>query len=395
MHVLVINSGSSSVKARFIETETRTLLGKGLVDRIGSPEAALQWTDDGNSIQGSLAHATVESAVDRLIELAEGLGKIEAVGHRIVHGGELYTRPTLVDDSVVKGVEDCAVFAPLHNFAHAEGLRAARTALPNVPHVCVFDTAFHATIPVYAHRYAVPAEYYENFGVRRYGAHGTSHQYLSATADAWLAAKGTPTPHRVITVHLGNGCSMAAVRDGVCQETSMGFTPLEGLVMGTRCGDMDCAVVPFLMERQNWTPAQADRFINKDCGLLGVSGISSDMRDIERAREEGHPDATLAFDMFCYRIKKYVGAFVAVLGGLDALVFSGGIGEHSDAVRREVLFGLGWLGLHLDDAANKDPQGDVCVISQSSNGPFALVIPTDEEGLIAQQTAVIALQAAG
>ena len=395
MHVLVINSGSSSVKARFIETESRTLLGKGLVDRIGAPESALQWTDDGNTIDSSVANATVESAVDRLIGLAGKLGKIDAVGHRIVHGGELYTRPTLVDDSVVKGVEDCAVFAPLHNFAHAAGLRAARTALPNVPHVCVFDTAFHATIPVYAHRYAIPAEYYENFGVRRYGAHGTSHQYLSTTADTWLAGRGVATPHRVITVHLGNGSSMAAVRDGVCQETSMGFTPLEGLVMGTRCGDMDCAVVPFLMERQHWTPAQADRFMNKDCGLWGVSGISSDMRDIVQARANGNPDATLAFDMFCYRIRKYAGAFVAVLGGLDALVFSGGIGEHSVDVRREVLSGLGCLGLSVDESANADPRGDVCVISQPSDGPVALVIPTDEEGLIAQQTAVIALQAAG
>lgn len=394
MHVLVINSGSSSVKARFIETESRTLLGKGLVDRIGTPEAALQWTDDGNTIQSSLPNATVESAVDRLIELAEGLGKIDAVGHRVVHGGELFTRPTLVDDSVVKGVEDCAVFAPLHNPAHAEGLKAARKVLSTVPHVCVFDTAFHATIAVYAHRYAIPADYYENYGVRRYGAHGTSHQYLSATADTWLAAKGLPGPHRVITVHLGNGSSISAVRDGVCAETSMGFTPLEGLVMGTRCGDMDCAVVPFLMERKGWTPAQADRFMNKECGLLGVSGISSDMRDIEQARSEGHAGATLAFDMFCYRIKKYVGAFTAVLGGLDALVFSGGIGEHSDAVRREVLAGLGWLGLRVDDVANADPRGDVSVISQVSEGPVALVIPTDEEGLIAQQTAVVAIQSA-
>ncbi|HEY3413483.1 MAG TPA: acetate kinase [Armatimonadota bacterium] len=394
MHVLVINSGSSSVKARFIETESRALLGKGLVDRIGSPESALEWTDDGNAIKGSLANATVESAVDRLIGLAEGLGTIGAVGHRIVHGGELYTRPTLVDDSVVKGVEDCAAFAPLHNPAHAEGLRAARKALPHVPHVCVFDTAFHATIPVYAHRYAIPTEYYENYGVRRYGAHGTSHQYLSATADEWLASKGVPAPHRVITAHLGNGSSISAVRDGVCAETSMGFTPLEGLIMGTRCGDMDCAVVPFLMERKGWSPADADRFLNKDCGLLGVSGVSSDMRDIERARSEGNPDATLAFDMFCYRIRKYVGAFTSVLGGLDALVFSGGIGEHSDAVRREVLAGLGWLGLRVDDVANADPRGDVCVISQPSDGPVALVIPTDEEGLIAHQTADVALQAA-
>lgn len=395
MHVLVINSGSSSVKARFIETESRTLLGKGLVDRIGSQDSILQWSAGSTEIRDSLGHATVESAVDKLIVLAQGLGTIEAVGHRIVHGGELYTRPTLVDDSVQKGVEDCAVFAPLHNPAHAAGLREARKSLPNVPHVCVFDTAFHATIPVYAHRYAIATEYYENYGVRRYGAHGTSHQYLSATADEWLGARGVAKPHRVITLHLGNGSSTSAVRDGVCVETSMGFTPLEGLVMGTRCGDMDCAVVPFLMERKGWSPADADRFLNKESGLLGLSGISSDMRDIEAARAGGNVAATLAFDMFCYRIRKYVGAFVSVLGGLDALVFSGGIGEHSEAVRERVLSGLGWLGLHVDDAANVEPRGDVCVISQSSDAPYALVIPTDEEGLIAQQTAELALRAAG
>jgi acetate kinase len=386
MRVLVINSGSSTVKARMISTNSGQVLGKGLVDRIASPECRLKWEGGTDVVEEKLPGASVDLATRRLVELAEKQSHIEAVGHRIVHGGELFTAPTLIDDKVLEGIDYCSLFAPLHNPAHAEGIRAARAVLPNVSHVAVFDTAFHATIPPYAHRYAIPEKYYKELGVRRYGAHGTSHQYLSAKGNEFLAERGVKAPYRVITLHLGNGCSAAAVLDGVCRETSMGFTPLEGLIMGTRTGDMDCAVVPFLIQRQGWTPAEADRFLNKECGLLGVSGLSPDMRDIEQGRAEGHPGATLAFDMFCYRIEKYVGAFTAVLGGLDLLVFSGGIGENSPEVRRQVVGKLGWLGLKLDENANGALSKSAKLITVESEGPAAAVIPTDEEALIARQT---------
>lgn len=392
MHVLVINSGSSTVKARFIETETRTLLGKGLADRVGTSECRLKWQSDSETVDESIENGTVGMAVERLIGLAQSEGGVQAVGHRIVHGGELFTRPTLIDDKVLEGIEFCARFAPLHNPAHAAGIKAARQTLPNVQHVAVFDTAFHATMPQYAHRYAIPEEYYREFGIRRYGAHGTSHQYLGGAANKYLEANGYDKPWRVVTLHLGNGASVAAVRDGICVDTSMGFTPLEGLVMGTRCGDMDPAVVSFLLEKKHWTAAEADKFMNKACGLLGVSGLSADMRDVERARSEGNEAARLAFDMFCYRIMKYVGSYTSVLGGLDALVFSGGIGENSQAVRRDVVGQLGWLGLQLDEKANEHPGHEATRISVADSGPVALVIPTDEEGLIAAQTAELVSQ---
>lgn len=390
MNVLVINCGSSTVKARFIETESGRVLGKGLVDRIGTAEAGLKWEDNGDPHIEPLPNITVGDGVDRLIAFAQHLGAIEGVGHRIVHGGELFTHPTLIDDKVLEGIEYCSVFAPLHNPAHAAGIKASRAALPDIPQVAVFDTAFHATMPRHAYRYAIPEEIYRQYGVRRYGMHGTSHQYLSNKASEYLEQAGISHPFRVCTLHLGNGCSMAAVVDGVCQDTSMGFTPLEGLVMGTRSGDIDPAVVPFLMEREGWNPARADRFFNKECGLLGVSGTSSDMRDIERARSEGDDSATLAFDLFCYRILKYVGMYVSVLGGLDALVFSGGIGEGSQEVRRTIVSGLGWLGLRLDESSNAAPARGTTLISQASTRPVALIIPTDEEGLIAKQTADLA-----
>lgn len=390
MNVLVINGGSSTVKTRFLDTETGRLLGKGLVDRIGTAETTIVWKDDGVSTTHPIPNAAVEDAVARLIAFARRLAPVEAVGHRVVHGGELFTHPTRVNDAVVEGIERCIVFAPLHNPANVAGIRAAREALPDVPHVAVFDTAFHATMPRHAYRYAIPENIYRQYGVRRYGMHGTSHQYISARANEYLEAAGVERPFRVCTLHLGNGCSMAAVRDGVCQDTSMGFTPLEGLVMGTRSGDIDPAVIPFLMDREGWTPARADRFFNKECGLLGVSGTSSDMRDIERARAEGDDAASLAFDLFCYRIQKYVGMYASVLGGLDALVFSGGIGEHSVAARAAILEGLEWLGVRLNETANAAPSGGAGVISRPGSRPVALVIPTDEEGLIARQTAKIA-----
>lgn len=390
MNILVINCGSSTVKARLLHTGTDCLMGKGLVDRVGTAEAALKWEVGEVTTLESLPNCAVEDATNRLIKLASELARIEGVGHRVVHGGELFTQPILIDDAVLDGIERCSVFAPLHNPAHAAGIRAARAALPDVPHVAVFDTAFHSTMPRRAYRYAIPEVMYREFGIRRYGMHGTSHQYISGKANEWLQENGFGRPFRVCTLHLGNGCSMAAVLDGVCQDTSMGFTPLAGLVMGTRCGDIDPAVVPFLMDRKGWNPTRADHFMNKECGLLGVSGQSSDMRDIERARREGNEKAALAFDLFCYRIIQYVGVYLATLGGLDALVFSGGIGEHSQAVRDAVISDLRWLGVELDEDANAAPAGEITRISRPGNRPAALVIRTDEERLIAHQTEALA-----
>lgn len=384
MKVLVINAGSSTVKARFIDTATHKVLGKGIADRIGFPESELNWVDANGSLNRTVEKLDVEQAVGFLVEQSQSLGTIEAVGHRVVAGGERFTRPTLLDDETVQQIDDLSFLAPLHNPGHAAGMRASRHILPDVPQVAVFDTAFHATMPPHAYRYAVPEDLYRELAVRRYGAHGTSHQYLSRVAGEYLARHGVPAPHRVITLHLGNGASVAAVKGGVCVDTSMGMTPLEGLMMGTRTGDIDPAVIPYIQQKRGWGPAETDRFLNKQCGLLGVSGRSADMRDVERARGEGDRNAALAFDMFCYRIRKYVGAYTSVLDGLDALVFSGGIGENSPAVRETVLSGLGWVGLRQASPVQED---GVTVITEKGAWPVALVIPTDEEGLIAAQTA--------
>ncbi len=368
MRVLVLNSGSSSVKYQLVDSDSGERLAGGIVEEVVDHTEALR---------------EVVAAVEQLDV------PIDAIGHRVVHGGDVVSAPTLVDDELIEVIRRLVPLAPLHNPANLAGIEAARATWPTVPQVAVFDTAFHRTLPPAAYRYAVPAAWYEEFGVRRYGFHGTSHEYVSARAAEVL---GRPLGDLdLILAHLGNGASMTAVQGGRSVETSMGLSPLEGLVMGTRSGDIDPAVVGYMAEATGRSGAEVLAELNRSSGLLGLCG-DSDLREISARIEAGDEAADLALDVFCHRIRKYVGAYVAVLGGCDALVFTAGIGEHSALVRSRICDGLGVFGIALDEARNE--RSDV-VISADGATTKVLVVPTDEEHAIAEQTAgVVAAQAA-
>jgi acetate kinase len=334
--------------------------------------------------------------IETLTDPAQGVlvdvREIDAIGHRVVHGGTRYAGSVLITDEVIAGVEACAELGPLHNPPNLAGIRACQAALPATPQVAVFDTAFGQTVPPHAYHYAIPYALHEKHGLRRYGFHGTSHRYVSGVAGELLATRGLPREtHRVVTCHLGNGCSMAAVLGGRCVDTSMGLTPLEGLVMGTRSGDLDPAAVWFIMEHEGISTDQVDVLLNKQSGLLGLSGVSSDMRDVLAAEAAGHERAHLALDVYCHRIRKYIGAYAAALAGLDALVFTAGVGENSPVIRRRCTTGLGFLGLVLDDAANDagvGPQAPQDIAA--ADAPARIyVVPTDEELTIARDTRAI------
>ena len=358
MAVLVLNSGSSSVKYQLIDTADGRRVAGGLIEEVVDHERALG------------------EVIDRLGEAA-----VDAIGHRVVHGGEQFSAPTLIDDSVIATIESLVPLAPLHNPANLAGIRAARRTWPDLPQVAVFDTAFHRTLPARAYRYAVPGEWFDEFGVRRYGFHGTSHDYVSAKAASML---GRPRDELdLVVAHLGNGASMAAVGKGRCVETSMGLSPLEGLVMGTRSGDVDPAVIGHVAAASGRSEADVLADLNRRSGLLGLCG-DSDMRTVTGRADTGDTDAELALDVFCHRIVKYIGAYVAVLGGCDALVFTAGIGEHSAAVRRRVCDKLGAFGVVLDIDANERSEQ---VITASTSRLAVLVVPTDEERAIAEHTA--------
>jgi len=315
------------------------------------------------------------------------IDEIAAVGHRVVHGGEKFVQPTLVTDAVLDGIEKMSQLAPLHNPSNLEGIRACRRLMPGIPQVAVFDTAFHATIPDYAYMYALPYDYYTAFGVRRYGFHGTSHQYVAGIALEMLCQRGiAPETSRIVTCHLGNGCSMAAIQGGRVVDTSMGLTPVEGLVMGTRSGDLDPAILTYLSRRLDAPVSDIDQIINKESGLLGLSGLSSDMRDIEEAAARGHARAQLALAVFCYRIRKYIGAYAAAMGGLDAIVFTAGIGENSPVIRDRVCRGLGFLGVDLDDGKNATERGRAVDLATESSRVRVMLIATNEERMIARET---------
>ena len=362
MRVLVLNSGSSSVKYQLVESTTGERLAGGMVEEVVDHGAALR---------------EVVAAVG-LLDLA-----VDAIGHRVVHGGDVVSAPTLVDDDLVEVIRRLVPLAPLHNPANLAGIEAARVAWPTVPQVAVFDTAFHRTLPPAAYRYAVPTAWYEEFGVRRYGFHGTSHEYVSARAADVL---GRPLSELdLIVAHLGNGASMTAVQGGRSVETSMGLSPLEGLVMGTRSGDIDPAVVGYVAEASGRSEADVLTELNRSSGLLGLCG-DSDLREITARIDAGDEVADLALDVFCHRIRKYVGAYVAVLGGCDALVFTAGIGEHSALVRARVCAGLGVFGIAIDQDRNERSEA---VISTDDATTKVLVVPTDEEHAIAEQTAQV------
>jgi acetate kinase len=391
MKVLVVNCGSSSIKYQLYDMPTRRVLARGIVERIGEPDAALQhqYEDRSLRLEGRLSgHEEGMALILETLTGSEGvlaeLGEIGAVGHRVVHGGEEFTGSVLITENVIASIERFADLAPLHNPPNLTGIRAAMVELPGVPQVACFDTAFHATIPEVAYTYALPYELYEKHGIRRYGFHGTSHRYVARRA-AQLLGVGKYDLNG-ITIHLGNGCSMAAVRGGRSVDTSMGLTPLEGLVMGTRTGDFDPAILFYLAER-GYDVASLNTLCNKQSGLLGISGRSNDMRTLGRLAAEGDRRAALAIDVFAYRIKKYLGMYCAVLGRVDAFVFTGGIGENAVDIRAKACGGLEELGVVIDPERNRETVGRrEGPISTADSRIQVLVVPTDEEAAIAADT---------
>ena len=401
MKILVLNCGSSSVKFQVIETSlemieanTDQTLARGGVEKIGLSDSRLSLQAPGRKPYQEfgeiLEHrAAVERVLRVLIDPEHGvLGsveEIEAVGHRMVHGGEKFASAVRVTPEVEAMIEECVVLAPLHNPHNLRGLRAAASLLPDVPQIAVFDTAFHQSMPPRSFVYGLPYQLYTRHGIRRYGFHGTSHRFVSIRTAKLL--RRPLESLRTVTCHLGNGCSVAAVDRGRSLDTSMGFTPLEGLLMGTRCGDMDPAILPWVMAMEELTLSQLNAMLNKHSGLFGISGVSSDMREVEAACAAGNRRAQLAFDVFCHRLTKYIGAYAAAMGGLDAVTFTGGIGENSPRVRATAVGNLGFLGIHLSAERNESvPPGEETLITTDESPVVVAVIPTNEERVIARDT---------
>lgn len=393
MNVLVINAGSSSLKYQLINMVDQQVLCKGQVERIGIEGSFLK--QKGGAEEADI-HAEIKNhndAIQMVLEaltdakhgVVKSLEEIDAVGHRVLHGGEKFADPVLVDEQVIHDLEAIVDLGPLHMPANISGIKACQQAMP-VPQVAVFDTGFHQTMPPKAYLYGLPYEVYEKHKVRRYGFHGTSHLFVSQRA---AELRGTEKG-RMITCHLGNGSSLCAILDGKCMDTSMGLTPLEGVVMGTRSGDMDPAIVKFIMEKEHKTIEEMDHYLNKESGVYGLSGVSSDFRDLAKAAAEGHRRAILALDVFIYRIQKYIGAYAAALGGVDTLVFTAGIGENDAKMRKDILTGMEWLGIQLDDEANQ--QRGEHKISAPDSKVEVWVIPTNEELVIARETVRLAKQ---
>jgi acetate kinase len=404
MNVLVLNCGSSSVRFQLIATDLERIaqntdrrLARGYVERIGS-QAIITLGAEGRAPQRTTAPLRdTRSAVELIIRWAcaedsgisdvKSVADVHAVGHRVVHGGERFTQSVLITDEVLRGIEDCIELAPLHNPANIKGITAAREVFgPGLPQAAVFDTAFHQTLPDHAYLYALPYQLYRRHRIRRYGFHGTSHRYV---AYRYRRLRGIPREEtRVITLHLGNGCSAAAIRAGDSIDTSMGMTPLEGLVMGTRSGDIDPAIIDFISAKEGLTSQEIESLLNKQSGLLGISGLTNDMRELlDEAHENDDRRARLAIQIFCYRVRKYIGAYLAAMGGADAVIFTGGIGENSAEIRAAVCDGLEWMGLELDAERNAAQSGGrEGLISRDGSRLAAYVIPTDEELLIARDT---------
>jgi acetate kinase len=393
MKVLVLNCGSSSIKYQLIDTEKETVLAKGIVERIGMTGAVLsQSRFDGDSIKIAgeiLDHkAAIEYVIAILLSknhgVIENISEIDAVGHRVVHGGETFSDSVLIKDEVLKVIEDNIELAPLHNPPNIKGIQAVSRLLPKTPQVAVFDTAFHSKMPPRSFLYGIPYELYKKYKIRRYGFHGTSHLYVSQKAAEMM--KKDISELKIITAHLGNGCSMAAINKGISVDTTMGFTPLEGLLMGTRSGDLDPSLILYIMGKEGLSLHEAGTLLNKHSGLIGISGESSDMREIIASVKDEQKRSVYAFEIFCYRIKKYIGAYTAAMGGLDALVFTGGIGENAVEVREEVCRNMDYLGIKLDTLKNESREQ---IISDSSSKVKIFRIPTNEELVIAMDTAKI------
>jgi len=394
MKILVLNCGSSSVKFQLVDTSDNSAVARGVVSKIGMPGALLSLQVPGRDTvkisKEILDHfVAVDNVLSILMHKEYGVikdkGEIDGVGHRVVHGGEYFSDSVLIDKTVMKTIRDCIEYAPLHNPHNLKGINACKQVLPDVPMVAVFDTAFHQTMPDYSFIYGIPYVLYRRYAIRRYGFHGTSHYYVSRRVRDLM--KKDIAEINTITCHLGNGCSIAAIRQGKSIDTSMGFTPLEGLLMGTRSGDLDPAIVLQVMAREELTPAEATTMLNKHSGLLGISGTSSDMHDIEKKIQEKDNHSILAHNVFCYRLKKYIGAYIAALGGADAIVFTGGIGENSPVTRQKSLENLEFLGIKLNPTKNRQAVGVEKEISNSDSQVKVFVIPTNEELVIAIDTA--------
>lgn len=392
MKILVINSGSSSVKYQLFEMNDRTVLSKGLVERIGISGSRLTHYA-GEKVSFKVEQEIADHRValrlifDALTHAVHGVLQrvqdIDAIGHRVVHGGEIFNEAKMADKETKEGIKRLCELAPLHNPANLLGIEACERIIPGIRQVAVFDTSFHHTIPKHSYMYALPYEYYEKYGIRRYGFHGTSHNYVAQRAARMI---GKPLEQlKIITCHLGSGSSISAISGGRSIDTSMGFTPLEGVAMGTRCGDIDPAAITYLIERESLSPKDINDILNNKSGVLGVSGISSDFRDLEKAAEEGNERAKLAVEIFVHRVKKYIGAYVAVLNGLDALVFTAGLGENSPEIRARICKGLEFLGLSVEEEKN-DVRGREADISAANSRVRVLVIPTNEELMIASET---------
>ncbi len=395
MIILVINCGSSSIKYQLLDMKSDNvydLLAKGLVEKIGLPMGSLTHRPTGkDKVQKEVAvpdhkvgmQMVLEELVDPVHGVLKSFDDIEAVGHRIVQGADFFSGSAIVDEDVLKKIEICCDFAPLHNPAHLLGIRAVQHVLPSVPQVVTFDTAYHQTMPDYAYMYALPYEYYTKYRVRRYGAHGTSHQFVANKGAEFCGIDINNS--RIITCHLGNGSSVTAIKDGKVVDTSMGFTPLEGMIMGTRCGSIDANIIPYIMKKENLTPDQMTEVMNKKSGLLGMTGVSSDMRDLDAAANAGNEKAKLAMKKLSYDVIKLIGSYVAVLDGVDLIVFTAGIGENNSRLRRRICENFNYLGLKFDYEANLATGKDVLISCPDSKVKVA-VITTDEELVIARDT---------
>ena len=396
MKILVINCGSSSLKFQLIDSETEAVAAKGLCERIGMEGSKLIYTPAGGEKQETEApmedhkkavSLVIDALTDKETGVLSSLSEIDAVGHRLVHGGEKFASSTLINEEVITAITECNDLAPLHNPANLIGINACQELMPGVPQVGVFDTAFHQTMPEKAYLYGIPYEYYEKYRIRRYGFHGTSHSYVSKRAAEMLGKDYGDA--KIIVCHLGNGASVSAIKNGKCVDTSMGLTPLEGLMMGTRSGDIDPAIVEFLAHKEDLSIDEIMSILNKKSGMYGLSGyLSSDSRDLHAASDEGKPEGIRTIKTYCYRVAKYIGAYTAAMNGVDAICFTAGIGENSPETREEVCEYLGYLGIAIDAEQNKK-RGEDVVISTADSRVKVMVIPTNEELAIARETAAL------
>ena len=398
MKILVINAGSSSIKYQLIDMENEQVLAKGLCDRIGIPGGSFKHQVPGRDVykvdvemanHEAAINLVIKTLTDEKLGVISSMSEIQAVGHRVLHGGEKFSGSVIVNEAVVEAIKECFDLGPLHNPHNLTGILACEKLMPGVPQVAVFDTGFHQTMPDYAYMYALPYEYYEKYKIRRYGFHGTSHRYVSARAADMLGRKDNVEGLKIVTCHLGNGSSISAVKDGKCFDTTMGLTPLEGIIMGTRCGSIDPAIIPFLMKKENLSPDEIDKIMNKKSGILGVTGgVTSDNRDIEEGARKGNERYKLIESMLCHQLTKYIGGYAAAMGGVDAVVFTGGIGENNPQYRTRVAEKLAFLGVSIDEELNAKAKRTSVEydISTKDAKVRMLVIPTNEERMIARDT---------